>query len=85
MEKSALFYLVPSSPAAHQIYRAERNSRFRTTFQGKECFGIPRNNKSQTPGRLLTIGCIGNSDIFLPQPGAAQYVIGLTFWIEQFS
>lgn len=71
MENTLLFTLMPMSPAATRIVKANR--RFRDMQVGTESLSFRAGHKSRFPGRLLSIGRLeALNDVILPESGYAQ-------------
>jgi hypothetical protein len=74
MENTILFSLVPLSPAASRIVKANR--RYRDDVDGIESLSFKAGHQSQFPGRLLSIGRLAAvNDVILPEDGYAQFVL----------
>lgn len=74
MDNKYLFTLVPLSPAATRIVKANR--RYHEIYKGAECLSFKATHKSLFPGRLISIGRQpGINDVILPDDESPQFVL----------
>lgn len=77
MDSKYFFTLVPLSPDAIRIVKANRS--YREIYKGAECLSFKATHKSLFPGRLLSVGRQpGINDVILPDDGSPWFVL-ITF------
>ncbi|KFZ19079.1 hypothetical protein V502_03864 [Pseudogymnoascus sp. VKM F-4520 (FW-2644)] len=71
MDSKYLFTLVPLTPAAIRIVKANR--RYHEIYEGAECLSFKATHKSLFPGHLISIGRQpGINDVILPEDGSSR-------------
>lgn len=74
MDSKYLFTLLPLTPAAIRIVKANR--RYHDIYEGAECLSFKATHKSLFPGRLISIGRQpGINDVILPEDGSSRFVL----------